>query len=168
MIIELIKFLFERWRRWKYKEDYEKEAKIKVNSKNHLLQYKLEDKETFAFYLWPNLVVTSIELWSTGEEISHKDKALILIDLLDHIYNEGGKKAIISIEKNHPDKEFWEKQSQRLKYKIEKVDLFDKEEEFQSYVDELSKAFQNGKTLEINGEKIDNRQDLEKILRDKK
>jgi len=167
MIIDLIKFLVDRWRRWKYKEDYDTDAKIKADHKNQLLQYKLKDKETFVVYAWPALVVTSLELWSTGEEILQKDKALIFIDLLDYIDNWGGKKAIISIEINHPDKEFWEKQCSRLHYKIERVEVFDKEANFQSYLDDLSKAFDKGQTLEINGKIIDNRQDLEKLLREK-
>ncbi len=167
MIVDIAKFLYDKWRRWKYKEDYDSDAKIKVNSKSKIIQYKLKDKETFAVFSWPDLVVTSIELWDTGEEIAQKEKALILIDLLGYIHEYGGKKAKIFIDKNHTDKEFWEQQTKRLNYNIDSVTLFDKEEEFQSYIDELAKVFENGKTLEIEGKIINNRAELEKLLREK-
>lgn len=168
MIADIIKFLVERWRRSKYKEDYEAEAKIKVDAKNRIIQYKLQDKETYAVYDWPNLVVTSIDLWSTGEAISQSEKSLILIDLLDYIYNYAGKKARLLIEKNHPDKAYWEGQASRLSYNIESVELFDEEEAFQAYLNELSKVFEQGQVLEINGKVIENRADLEAQLRDNK
>ena len=167
MIIDIAKFLFNKWRHWKYKEDYDSDAQIKADHKNQVIQYKLKDKETFAVYSWPNLVVTSIELWNTGEEISKKDKALILIVFLDYIYKYGGKKACILIDENHLDKEYWENQTSRLKYNIDSVKLFDKEKEFQTYIDELATAFENGQTLEIDGNIIDNRDDLETLLRNK-
>lgn len=167
MIIDIAKFIYDKWRRWKYKEDYDSDAKIKVDSKNQLIQYKLQNKETYAVYAWPNLLVTSIELWNTGEVISNKDKALILIDLLDYIYNYAGKKACIIINKNHPDQDYWEKQTARLKYKIESVTIFDEEAELQLYIDELSKVFESGQTIEVDGKVIDNRSDLEKFLREK-
>jgi len=50
MIIDIAKFIFDKWRRWKYKEDYDSDAKIKADSKNQIIQYKLKDKETFALY----------------------------------------------------------------------------------------------------------------------
>ncbi|MFO0321367.1 MAG: hypothetical protein ACK504_02955 [Bacteroidota bacterium] len=55
----------------------------------------------------------------------------------------------------------------RLKYNIDSVKLFDKEEEFQLYIDELAKAFEIVKTLEIDGKVFDNREDLEALLRNK-
>jgi hypothetical protein len=165
MIIDLINFLVEKHRRWKYKEDYEDEAKIKFGPRNVGLQFKTKGKETYIDFNYPILHVTSIGIWDNGDVISDTEKALMFIDLLDYIYNYAGTKATVSIDINHPDKEFWESKCIRQKHNIKEVILFDKEVELQKQIKEISVLFDQGKTVTVGDITVDNIVDLEKELR---
>lgn len=164
MIIDLIYFLVEKHRRWKYKEDYASDTVIKTGFRNEEMYYKLADKQAYIEFYWPTIYLTSIENWDNGLEITETEKSLMFVDILFYC-KENGSKAKIKIEKNHKDKDFWLNQTERHKSKIDDVELFDQEEYFQMYINDLAKAFQAGKTITIANKMIDNRADLEATLR---
>lgn len=166
MIIDLIKFLVEKHRRWKYKDDYANDAVIKLGFRNEGMSYKIKDKEVEIEFYYPTVYLTSIDKWSDGNEITQSEKSLMFIDII-YYCAENGSKPIIAIEKNHKDKDFWLNLTERHKYKIDKVELFDQEEQFQAYIDDLAKAFEQGKTITVEDKIIDNRTDLEIAFRKK-
>jgi hypothetical protein len=110
MILEFINFLWDKYRRWTNKENYEYEAIIKTGFRNEGITYQIKDKKIELEFYWPTLYLTGIEKWDNGIEMTETEKITMFVELLCYC-KEKGSKVKVAIEKSQHDKDFWLKTS---------------------------------------------------------